>query len=116
MAKKINNGFNGPSGTFDHADGYVSPEIIKNEPYSIEKNDVWQLGVFLYVLLFSTLPFKNAYETINLDILPNIIYSCWRSGRYEQHEEIDLLASMLSKNPSLRPSMDQILLFLNAKK
>lgn len=30
---------------------YISPEIMKEKPYSGEMNDFWGLGIILYVLL-----------------------------------------------------------------
>jgi len=39
---------------------YCAPEIVLGHPYSGQKADIWSLGVNLYVLLASELPFADA--------------------------------------------------------
>jgi hypothetical protein len=75
---------------------HVAPEQLLGQPYSGEKNDIWGLGVILYILLVGALPFKGqAY-------LDNI-----RNGRYTIPEHLspevrDLISSMLVTDPSGR--------------
>ncbi len=75
---------------------HVAPEQLLGQPYSGEKNDIWGLGVILYILLVGSLPFKGqAY-------LDNI-----RNGRYTIPEHLspevrDLISNMLVTDPNGR--------------
>lgn len=41
---------------------YMSPEIIKKQPYLGSKADIWALGVILYFMVVGTLPFRAPNE------------------------------------------------------
>ena len=49
--------------------GYVAPEVLKKEPYSISC-DMWSLGCISYALLSGSLPFdhESQKETIRMTI------------------------------------------------
>lgn len=40
---------------------YMSPQVLKGEPYSL-KCDVWSLGVIFYKLLFGSIPFDEVND------------------------------------------------------
>jgi calcium-dependent protein kinase len=87
---------------------YIAPEVLA-ENYD-EKCDVWSAGVILYILYCGYPPFNGAS---NLDIYHAIKYSSpsfvgeeWRDV---SKEAIDLIVSMLTKNPSKRLSAEQCL-------
>ena len=41
---------------------YMSPEIVKKQPHQPIYNDIWALGVLLFVLLTGKFPFKGNTE------------------------------------------------------
>lgn len=87
---------------------YMSPEIIKKQPYIGSKADVWALGVILYLMVVGTLPFRAPNEPeLNRLIM---------AGKYRYRDESNvpigarkLIAKMLQVNPSSRPSAKELL-------
>jgi len=47
----------------------MSPEILSDLPYS-KASDMWSLGVLLYELITTKMPFKDAQQILN----PNTKY------------------------------------------
>ena len=85
---------------------YLSPEIIKNEPYD-SKSDIWALGVLLYELMTFKMPF-NAVSLPLLSIKINRGVYQPPPGIYSA-EIKDLLKKCLTLEPEKRPSIDAIL-------
>ena len=89
--------------------GYTAPEVLLGEPYGF-KADIFSLGCLFYALVTADLPFladsmqdyffKSQYEHVKFD------QDEWDEIDYEFQ---DLIKSMLDKNSSKRPSIDQIL-------
>lgn len=109
LAQKITKQNRGYSRQLAGSSFYMSPEILRNSKYSMEKNDVWQLGVVLYILQFSGFPFNTGREILNLNILSKINLINSELNRVQSDEIIHLLSRMLSKDPNLRPTLDEIL-------
>ncbi|XP_028661261.1 serine/threonine-protein kinase PLK2b [Erpetoichthys calabaricus] len=83
---------------------YLSPEVLNKQGHGCE-SDVWALGCVMYTMLLGRPPF----ETTNL----KETYRCIREARYTVPSSLSvharqLVASMLSKNPEDRPSLDEI--------
>ena len=84
--------------------GYTPPEVVAGNEYG-EKCDVWSLGVCLYALVASRLPFtlqskdlkKLLGECENLKKPENMTPACW-----------DLVRRMLTARPADRPTLDQL--------
>ena len=85
---------------------YLSPEIIRSEGYNF-KSDIWSLGVLLYEMAALQPPF-NA-ESLH-KLAQRIL-----SGKYAPlppnftKDTNGLIASLLQKDPAMRPSIHQIL-------
>lgn len=89
--------------------GYFPPEMIKKKPYGLPI-DIWSLGVMMHSLLAISLPFhdkdKSSHkrrvctEELDLDsvkILDNVSV-----------EAKDLMRGMLTKDPEMRLTIDQV--------
>ncbi|XP_004678354.1 PREDICTED: serine/threonine-protein kinase PLK2 [Condylura cristata] len=84
---------------------YLSPEVLNKQGHGCE-SDIWALGCVMYTMLLGRPPF----ETTNL----KETYRCIREARYTMPSSLlapakHLIASMLSKNPEDRPSLDDII-------
>ncbi|GEQ66457.1 hypothetical protein JCM33374_g120 [Metschnikowia sp. JCM 33374] len=85
---------------------YMAPEVLKNEKYSGFAIDVWSMGVILYAMVYGQLPFdedddmKTKFKIINAE------------PKYREAIPLEinqLLEKMLSKDPTQRPSISEIL-------
>ncbi|KAM9139075.1 serine/threonine-protein kinase PLK2 isoform 1-T1 [Pangshura tecta] len=84
---------------------YLSPEVLNKQGHGCE-SDIWALGCVMYTMLLGRPPF----ETTNL----KETYRCIREARYTLPSSLlapakHLIATMLSKNPEDRPSLDDII-------
>ncbi|MEE6458315.1 hypothetical protein FKM82_000250 [Ascaphus truei] len=84
---------------------YLSPEVLNKQGHGCE-SDVWALGCVMYTMLLGRPPF----ETTNL----KETYRCIREARYSMPSSLmtpakHLIASMLSRDPEDRPSLDDIM-------
>jgi len=66
---------NHPCGSQD----YIAPEILKREAYDGFKADVWSLGVILYTMIYSEIPFAfqtrmRALSNGDMDAHPAIVF------------------------------------------
>jgi serine/threonine protein kinase len=99
---------------------YMSPEIIRNEPYSGIKCDIFSLGVILFSLMFQKFGFLEASRN-------DPFYNLIRKKKYDEYwfyisqqvgiEKVkkvsnnfkELYLKMVSYNPNERPSIKDIL-------
>ena len=91
---------------------YLSPEIIENQSYNL-KSDIYALGVVLYELCTLRHPFKaDSIHALAIQIV---------SGKYDPIPEVyssdlsSLVDNLLSKDPSKRMGIDEILDFIVRK-
>lgn len=79
---------------------YTAPEVSNNKEYSAFKADVWSSGVVLYSLLCQSFPFnkKGPYGDTSKLCFPKHI----------SKEAKDLISSLLSPSPDLRPTFEEI--------
>lgn len=91
---------------------YVAPEIIQKRPYHGTKIDVWSMGIFLYVLLFSDFPFhvdsnsSRAWRKILQDMKKNTLF--FPSYNPISDECKNLFHRMLRFNPQERITVSQL--------
>lgn len=99
-------------GSFD----YVSPEILQKVPYSGCKADVFSLGVILYSMLFSQLPF-DFKERVHEVIYRNLPHPSLKFPIRDEETKIefnvnelakDLLTKMLEPDPKKRICLEDI--------
>lgn len=85
---------------------YLSPEVWNNEPYNTQ-TDIWAAGCILYELCTLKRPFGG--QNIN-QLLVNVIQGKFQplTSRFSSDLR-DLVSSMLSQNPSERPTASEIL-------
>lgn len=85
---------------------YLSPEICAGKRYN-SKTDIWSLGCILYELC----TLKHAFDAKSMAALMNAI----KSGNYAPVSTFysknirDLIGKMLTKDPTKRPSINQII-------
>lgn len=84
---------------------YVSPEMIKGEPYSMG-TDIWSLGIILFAIVAYRLPFEdnNIKNLFNMILFQKIVYPEFFSANL-----IDLLSSMLEKDQEQRIKLKSII-------
>ena len=85
---------------------YLSPEICQEKPYN-QKSDIWSLGCILYEMVTLRHAFDaNSMKGLVLKILRGTYPTI--PSNYSQDLK-DLIADMLIKDPTKRPSMSKIL-------
>lgn len=86
---------------------YMAPELTERKVYDGFKIDIWALGVILYTMMTGSMPFDEDDEArIKWKIvneMPNF------DSDVIGHDAKDLLVKLLSKDPSKRPTMREIL-------
>ena len=86
---------------------YLSPEIVKGEPYDY-KTDIWDLGVILYEMINFKNPFEGKgmhglYMNIVNGKIPKI------DNKNVSKELMDLVSKILNVTPSKRPEIEEII-------
>ncbi|KAF2069935.1 hypothetical protein CYY_008744 [Polysphondylium violaceum] len=135
----INSSFNdrmmkrtGNTGTIE----YLAPELLKKNNNGemsatyTEKCDIWSLGILLYQMAYGTLPYKYAGNPfIDNDPIRNMMYLLDEIENYSDlkclfpptptrsKELKEIIAALLRREPSQRPSISKILLspFIQSK-
>jgi serine/threonine protein kinase len=86
---------------------YVAPEVLSGRPYDPFKTDIWSLGIMMFVLLTGRYPFR--------DVRPSVLFHKIANGLIEfpadssvSTETKNLVLYMLTRNPALRPSIEEI--------
>ncbi|CAD8165177.1 unnamed protein product [Paramecium octaurelia] len=85
---------------------YLSPEICQEKPYN-QKSDIWSLGCILYEL--TTL--NHAFDALSMkELVLKILRGTYPPIPSQYSSELQsLIADMLIKDPSKRPSIKRIL-------
>ena len=87
---------------------YRPPEMVdKYTEYVVnEKVDIWQLGCLFYAMIFKVHPFQDAEKLtiISAEYRINSVVA-----RYYSEKMIDLIRWMLTPNPQLRPSCEELM-------
>lgn len=86
---------------------FAAPEVFKDHPYSGQKADVWSCGILL-LQLFINEPKSQSLGDLYLTVA---IKKSWQLKKFPSWLE-KLRRTMLSLDPKKRPSMEEILEFL----
>ncbi len=78
---------------------YTAPEIIKSEPYSPFKSDVWSLGVIAFILVTGRMPFSQGEQQNNATFV-----AAQRSRHYQRSPQWNV-------STECRNTIDQMLTF-----
>ena len=88
---------------------YIAPEILnyKNGTnYSFEI-DIWAFGIILYSLFYKKTPFESQEKGKTKKNIQNVIYKFPENNKVSE-EAKDLMRSIFVKEPSLRPTIQEI--------
>ena len=90
---------------------YAAPELHMKKPYNGVTNDIFALGVTIFVIITGTLPFKYPVESDSLYkyIIMNDYQTYWiqRNVRMSQ-SFMELFNNMIAFDYTQRPSIDEI--------
>ena len=90
---------------------YMPPEVINSESYDYTV-DIWSLGITFFELMTFKVPFKG---NTDIGLFANIINGKKNTsinnnnGYYFSNELINIINKMIKKNPSERPTINEIL-------
>jgi len=92
---------------------YQAPNIYKKDTFDPLAQDVWSLGVMLFVMLFAADPFTSPEEAESVEILEqlheNIQYIRVEKGMDVSEEAVDLIMKMLEKDETARITLEEII-------
>lgn len=87
---------------------YMAPEMLLHKKYSGEAVDVWSLGVIFYTLLLGEMPFEEDSE-IDTKVKITTEEPRYLGADTLNPSCLELLRSMLQKDPKKRPSLTEIM-------
>ena len=89
--------------------GFMAPEVVMDEPSDF-KADIWSLGVMLYALLSSRVPFSGSTKDETAEKICQAPLSFERSAWKEVSSGCQgLLTQMLEKDQTARLSIEEVL-------
>ena len=91
---------------------YIAPEILKpksEEGYGFEI-DIWALGITIFTLLIGKPPFEGKDVKTTQDLIMSGLLDFPDDSPKISDEAKDLIQKLLMKNPSKRPTTEQILM------
>ncbi|ORY26209.1 kinase-like protein [Neocallimastix californiae] len=92
---------------------YQAPNLYNKDTYDPLAEDIWSLGVMLFVMLFAADPFTSPEEAERIDILEqiyeNIQYLNVEKDMSVSDEAVDLILRMLEKDELQRINLEEII-------
>jgi len=111
LCEKINPGMLSRSYCGSH--DYVSPEVLKRQPYCPFKADVWSLGTVMYIMLYAELPFgfqSRAEAIANGQTHPHVEFADHRNPYHQVTSEAKSLMQMcLNPDAEKRATLDDVI-------
>ncbi|KAK3549588.1 hypothetical protein QTP86_005253 [Hemibagrus guttatus] len=97
------------SDTFCGSTAYASPELLQNIPYNPKMNDVWSMGVVLFIMLTGTMPFNDSNVRKMLAIQKKHVINFPKSVKDKYKDTHSLISCMLDPDPGRRIDINRIL-------
>ena len=97
---------------FVGSDFYLAPEVFAHHHgYDASQADIWSLGVMLHMMLTDSFPFegKTQKEMLGNYFTSKVSFTEVKMVCPDDKSVHSLLAKMLNKNPSARPSINEVL-------
>ena len=96
--------------TFCGSSAYASPEVLRGIPYNPKLNDIWSLGIILYVIICGGMPFDdtNFKAMLEKQLSKDIQYPARLQGKINSKIQ-ELISQILEPNISKRTVVEQIL-------
>lgn len=89
---------------------YLAPEVIDDKCYDGKKADVWSVGVIIYTLVASYLPFQNDADPSLINLLKRIRTAEYRPfPNWFSLKLTILLSSIFVPNASERPTVSEMI-------
>lgn len=92
--------------------GYASPEMCSKQPYNGISNDIFSLGITIFVLVSGNMPFRLTTNTdpfYNL-IIKNKYEEYWQKRGIKLSDSFkEMFNMMVAFNPEQRPSIEELL-------
>lgn len=85
---------------------YMAPEMVQGAKYLGFAVDIWALGIILYTMVYGELPFDDDNDFV---VKERIVNSHPRISEAVPPEINELVVKLLSKDPQLRPNINEIL-------
>lgn len=85
---------------------YTAPEILNEQEYDGKKSDIWSLGIVLFALATGCLPWSSG--STDSEIIAQITSGIYHVPSHVPPLLRDLLVKMMSRDPELRPTIDEI--------
>jgi serine kinase len=95
------------SRTYCGSRAYSSPEILMGIPYDIYKNDIWSFGVLCFIVMTSSMPFRESTNSNN-EIVEQQRRRSYRWPNYVAEDCRQSVEVMLTFQQEKRPSAKQI--------
>ena len=96
--------------TFCGSTAYASPEVLRGIPYNPKLNDIWSLGIILYVIICGGMPFDdtNIKAMLEKQLSKDIQYPARLKDKINVKIQ-DLILQILEPSISKRISVEEIL-------
>jgi serine kinase len=89
---------------------YASPELLSGSPYDPRTNDVWSLGVVLFVMICGTMPFDDSnLNTMRKKQISERISIPDTAKNRISSECVEIITNILDPNIESRPGVSDIL-------
>ena len=87
---------------------YIAPEIVNRKTHSYEV-DIWAIGIIIYTLIIGKPPFETNDIKKTYDKIKEIDYTFPEDAKIS-YPAMNLIKKILVKDPTKRPSCDEILM------